>query len=232
MRGRNYDNGLTLRAGVRVTAAWERPYIPQGYVHYPHYNQTYFRDNSVDSPFGFYFGVALPFLNVSFVQSLPPTVVFIDPVRYNGNRWVGFSDADEPNLLEDTNLDSNEPGLNNALDEICEAYQSSNIDGLVALTEPSVSVGIYERGLYQYTLSAGDFLDLTRDAMSNVHTLGFKLLYVHRRASGIFSVCARHAYQGKNAEMRSVYVNYVLQDFGGHWTITALGTSPDLVQNM
>jgi hypothetical protein len=158
--------------------------------------------------------------------------MFIDAPLYDGVRWSGWNNDQDRNWLNDRNLDDEEPGLNNALDELTEAYQSGNIDGLVALVDPGVSVAVYERGAYQYTMPSNDFLDLTRDALRSLQTVSFNLEFLHQRATNIFSVGGQHIYRSANGQVRTVYVNFVLQDFGGHWTITQVETSPDVVQNL
>ncbi len=70
-QGRHYDNGLNLRKGVTVTASWERRYFPKGHVlYFPFYVNGYQRGRCYQSPFGFYFGVCLPWISISMCSGL------------------------------------------------------------------------------------------------------------------------------------------------------------------
>jgi hypothetical protein len=229
-QGRHYDNGLNLRKGTAVKLGWQRRYFPHGYVHFPYYRQFYDRNHCFYSPFGFFFGVCLPFIDISICSVYPPSVVFVDTPSYNGNNAVGYNNLDDQNLIDDPNLDQNEPGLNAALDELTETFQGGNIDGLASLVDPNVSVAVFLSGKYQYSLSSSNYVDLTRDAISALQNPQLNLNYLHQRSPGVFVVSGNQMYTGQNGQTRTVYVSYVLQDISGQWTLTQVGTSPDVIQ--
>jgi len=60
--------------------------------------------------------------------------------------------------------------LLNAIDELTEAFQGGNIDGLVTLVDPNSMIGVFVNGHYQYSLPANDYIDLSRDAIQSMHT--------------------------------------------------------------
>lgn len=227
--GRVYDNGLRLRKGTPV-AGWQREYFPHGYVHFPFYRQTYIPGRCYYSPFSFYFGICLPYIDISACAVLPPPVNFIDFTAYDGTRCVGFTGADQYNMINDPDLDQKEPGLNNALDELTETFQGGNIDGIVSLINPNLQVAVFERNQYQYSLHANDYIDMTRDMIQSIQTVQFSLDYLHQRSPTVFCVSGQHVYNDKSGNSRSVYVTFVLQDIGGLWTLTQVGTSPDIAQ--
>lgn len=229
-QGRHYDNGLNLRRGTAVKLGWQRRYFPHGYVHFPFYRQSYDRNHCFYSPFGFFFGVCLPFIDISVCSVYPPNVIFIDTPSYNGNNCIGYTNLDDQNLIEDPNLDQNEPGLNAALDEITETFQGGNIDGLASLVDPNISIAVFLSGRYQYSLSSSNYVDLTRDAISGLQSPQLNLNYLHQRSPGVFVVSGNQMYTGQNGQTRTVYVSYVLQDISGQWTLTQVGTSPDIIQ--
>jgi len=228
--GRQYDNGIKLRKGVKVGVGWQKEYFPRGYVHFPYYHPTYDRNRSFYSPFSFYFGVCVPFIDISACEVFPPSVVFIDEPIYNGNSWSGYQNVDSDNIINDPNLDQNEPGLNNALNEIAETFQGGNIDGIVSLINPNLRVAIFLKGQYQYSMQANDYIDLTRDAIQSTQTVEFSLDYLHQRSATVFCASGHQTYLDKQGRQRTVYVSYVLQDIGGLWTLTQVETSPDIIQ--
>ncbi|MDR3687920.1 MAG: hypothetical protein P4L46_00980 [Fimbriimonas sp.] len=230
-QGRRYDNGLVLRKGAKITEDWQRHYFPRGHVHFPYYRSTFVAGASFRSPFGFYFGVCVPYVDIRVCHAFPPAVLFVDVPIYSGQNCQGFYNADDGNLINDPTLDQTEPGLNNALDEIVETFQGGNIDGLVSLIDPNMSVAVYERGQYQYSLSSNDFVDMTRDAIQSTQTISLDLQYLHRRSPGVYCVSGRHVYKDPSDRTRTVFVSYVLQDIGGQWTLTQVGTSPDMDQD-
>jgi hypothetical protein len=211
---------------VKVTADWQRRYFPHGHFHYPFYHPTFIRGQCFVSPFGFYFGVCVPFIDASDCHVLPPAVVFIDAPVYQGDVCTGFNDQSDQNFLNDPNLDQDEPGLGNALDELTETFQNGNIDGLVALIDPNMSIAIYLRGHYKYSLPANDYIDLTRDTVQSIQTVQFTLEYLHQRAPGVFSASGRHTFKDQSGQVQTVWLSFVLQDISGQWTLTQVGTSP------
>lgn len=215
-----------MRRGVTVTASWEKRYFPKGRSHFPYYRNTFVRGVSFRSPFGFYFGVCVPYIAATDCHIFPPAVVFIDIPIFHGDVCAGFEDADDQNLFNDPNLDQDQPGLRNAIDEIVEAFQGGNIDGLVTLVDPNTSIAIYQNGHYQYSLPANDYIDLARDAIQSMNTVQFTLSYLHQRSPTVFSVAGKQTYRDQNGQVQTVWVSFVLQDISGQWTLTQVGTAP------
>jgi hypothetical protein len=230
-QGRVYDNGLQLRKGIPVTAAWQKHYFPKGHYHFPYYRNTFVRGQTFWSPFGFYFGVCVPYISADDCRIYPPAAEFIDVPVYQGVQFVRFDDADDQNLFNDPNLDQDQPGLRNAIDYLTEAFQGGNIDGLVTLVDPSTSIAVYQYGKYQYSLPANDYIDLARDAIQSMNTVGFSLNYLHQRAPNVFSVAGRQTYKDQNGQTQTNWVSFVLQDISGQWTLTQVETSPATRRN-
>lgn len=228
---RHYDNGLVLRAGIHVTAGWEHRYFPGGYSHFPFYASAFVAGSAFISPFGFYFGVCAPYISASCCLSYPPPVMYIDVPIYSGSNCVGYEPDPSSNVLDSPDLNTTEPGLVNATDELSEAFQSGNVDALATLVSPSVSIAIYERGHYKYSLSADNYIDLARDAVQNTHTDSFDITDVRQRSQNVFSVSGKQTYTDRNGATRAVYFSYVLQDYNGQWTLCQVGTAPDKVQS-
>jgi hypothetical protein len=230
-QGRVYDNGVRLRKGVRI-AAWQKPYFPHGYAHFPFYRPSFVSGQCFVSPFAVYFGVCCPFIDVSVCHVYPPAQVYVDIPVYNGNTCEGYPAYSDENYFDRQDLDSVEPGLANAVDELTETFQNGNVDALVSLIDPNVSIAMYARGHYKYSLNSNDFVDLTRDAVHSLQTVQFNLNYLHQRAPGIFCASGTQTYRAPDGSTRTVYVSYVLQDFGGEWTLTEVSTAPDILRKL
>ena len=230
--GRQYDNGVRLRKGQAVTAAWEKPYFKHGHAHYGHYRDHYYRGGTYISPFGFYYGSGVPWLDSGYVNVYPPAVSFVDAPIYDGENYTGWGPWDGDNWFSHSDLEDQEPGLSNAVDELNETFESGNIDALVSLIDPNVGIAIYERGQYQYSMNANDFVDLTRDAVRNINTVSFTLDQLHQKAPSAFCVSGQHQYTDSNGNTQTNYVSFVLQDIGGQWTLTQVDNSPGVYQSL
>jgi hypothetical protein len=227
---RIYDNGLELRRGTRVTASWERRYFPHGYAHFPYYRSSFIAGDAFISPFGFFFGVCDPFIAASCCNYYPPSVMYIDVPLYNGSTCIGYSPDPTGNWLDSPDLNLEEPGLSSALDELSETFQGGNVDALASLISPNVSIAVYLQGKYKYSLAANNYVDLTRDAIQNTHMDSFDLTDLRERSPNVFCAAGKQVYTDRNGGTRSVYVSFVLQDYGGQWTLTQVGTAPDRIQ--
>lgn len=229
--GRRYDNGMLLRKGHPVDQAWQRPWFPRGRFHYPYYSPSYISGSVVISPFGFYFGVCAPFITRAHCYRFPPVVVYVDIPLYIGDSCRGYAPIRrEDNYLNRDDLLEREPGLANAIDDLRETFRGGNIDALVTLTDPKIRIAVFLRGRYEYSLDANDYVDLTRDALQSTETIAFDLTRIHERAAGVYVVSGEHVYRDHDGRSRKVYVSYVLEDIGGVWTLTQVGTAPDRIQ--
>ena len=229
--GRQYSNGLVLWKG-KTASGWQRRYFPKGHYHFPYYRQRFARGSCYISPFGFYYGVCVPYIGIDGCAIFPPSVEFVDVPVYSGNQCQGFTDDGGQNFLNDPNLDQDEPGLPNALDDLTETFQNGNVDGLVALIDPNTSIAIYVRGTYQYSMQAEDYINLTRDAVKSIQASQFDIHFVHQRAPGVFSVSGQQTYRDQNGNVQSMWLSFVLQDIGGQWTLTQAETAPGNYQSL
>ena len=230
-QGRHYDNGMQLRHGIPVSAAWQRRYFTHGVFHYPFYFPTYDAATVVISPFGFYFGVCAPFILRSHCFIFPPPAVYIDIPIFAGSTCQGYAPiSPDDNYLDLDALREREPGLANAIDELRETFGRGDIDALVAITDPKTRIAIFEKGVYQYSLDSSDFVDMSRDAIQSTQTIAFDLTMIHERAAGVYVVSGEHIYTDHDGHSRKVYVSYVLEDLGDVWTLTQVGTAPDRIQ--
>jgi hypothetical protein len=227
--GRQYDNGIFLHAGIYATTSWQHHYFPGGSYHYPYYAGSFGRGDYI-SPFGFYFGICDPWILSTDCSVYPPADAYINIPIYSGSVFSGWADTDD-NAFDQPSLNAMEPGLLNATDEISEASQNGNIDAMVSLVDPNVSIAIYTQGKYQYSMNANDYLDLTRDTIKSVKTVSLSLGYLRQDSPTIYTLSGKQVYVGLNGQNRTVYLSFVLQDISGQWTLTQVETSPDRIQN-
>ena len=224
--GRVYDNGLRLRKGLVVTAGWQKRYFPKGHYHFPFYRQNYVAGQCYVSPFGFFVGICVPFIGINECQIFPPATVFIDLPVFSGDVCTGYHDGNDDNLFNDPTINDEQPGLLNAIDHLTEAFQAGNIDGLVTLIDPSVTISIFQNGHYKYSLPSNDYVDIARDAILSMQASQLNLSYLHQRAPGVFSVGGKLTTKDSMGKVQTVWVSYVLQDISGRWTLTQVGTAP------
>jgi hypothetical protein len=228
--GRQYDNGLELRKGTNDTTSWQHKYFPSGHYHYPYYTNSFGRGDYY-SPFAFYFGICDPYISGSDCSIYPPSDAFINIPIYDGNMFSGWTDTDN-NAFDQPTLNAEEPGLLNATDEISETFQNGNIDALVALIDPNISIAIYTQGKYQYSMKSNDYVDLTRDTIKTVKVVSLNLNYLQQDSPTVYTLSGEEVYVGDDNQNRAVYLSFVLQDIGGQWTLTQVGTSPDRIQDL
>ncbi len=229
--GRHYDNGLNLRKGILASTTWQKRYFPSGHYHYPNYRTSWVAGSTFFSPFGFFYGVCVPFIGTAGCGFFPPSVTFIDLPAYNGVNCSGFTDDDQDNLISDPNLETEEPGLLNAMDCLTETFQGGNVDGLATLVSPNMQIAIYLRGQYQYSMAPNDYIDVARDAIKAISNVSFTLNYLHQRSPNVFSVGGKQIYTDRSGNEQVAWVSYVLQDISGQWTLTQVGNAPGIYRS-
>ncbi|NLH99063.1 MAG: hypothetical protein GX446_06175 [Chthonomonadales bacterium] len=227
--GRRYDRGISLRPAVRVSSPAFGVYFPHGYHYYPYYSHSYVSVDVFISPYHFYYGVCPPYVYRRYVHYRPPRVVYIEVPVYVGGSYYGYSDGgyylDSGAWWRDTrNIDSD---LRRAIEDLEDAFRYGDIGTLTYLTEPGVDIAIFSKGRYQYSLTANDYLDMTRDFMVGADTVRFDVFRARRRSNDVCTLSAKHTYRGRDGQTRVVYLSFVLERFGRSWAITQVDTAPD-----
>ncbi len=228
--GRRFDNGIALRQARYFEDAHYRRYFPHGYSYYPYYCPTFEFGVVYYSPYSYYVGTVPLYIYRHHCHVMAPPVVYISIPIYRDSYWSGWADDGDYYLYDDGyRYDSayREGGLNSAIDAIEDAFRHDDVVPLVDLTDPSVDISVFRRGKYEYSMEAGDYLDMTRDAMRAIQTVSFKIERVRRRSDDVWSLAGRHVYKDNDGDRRTVYVSYVLERIHGRWTITQVGTTPD-----
>src|SRR5262249_32669098 len=102
---------------------------------------------------------------------------------------------------------------------------NGDFERLKARIRDSGKVRIYLRGKYKYSISAGDFAQMTHDAMSRIDTTSFELNAPEHPEGDHAFVSGKHAYKDPAGEKQEGFVSYVLQRDGGRWKIVEAGSS-------
>jgi Domain of unknown function (DUF4440) len=119
--------------------------------------------------------------------------------------------------------------LSDAVEDIRKAWLNGDFERLKARIRDSGKVRIYLRGKYKYSISAGDFAQMTRDAMSRIDTSSFELSAPERLDGDRAFVSGKHVYKDPDGEKREVFVSYVLERDGGRWKIVEAGSSSSAI---
>ena len=159
-----------------------------------------------------------------------PVPIFRDKILTGWkNLGVKNYDADR-NLSENAyKLGEDEPGaaLSLAVRRITESWRTGDIEPLSKHLLRRTRLAIILNGNYQYSMDAGDFLSLTRTALSSASDLQFIPDHLVRKSDRTFVLTGRHLFKDKSGEDRTVYFSYVLQLSGDIYLISQLSTAPD-----
>ena len=226
--GRLFNNGVYLRPADRIHNTLIVNYFGGGdYSYYPYYSPVYTPGVVYYSPYYYYDGVCPPYIDASFCWYHQPAFVYIETPIYVGGVCEGYpTNGYYMQNDQGAALANQVPGLQNAIDNIRKAFMESDIQPLVDLTDPNVKIAVFQRGKYEYSLGANDYLDLTRDALTHMDTISFTLDRVKKNGVGVYTVSGKQIYVDSNNQQYKVYVSYVLQRIDGHWIITQVGSSP------
>jgi hypothetical protein len=140
-----------------------------------------------------------------------------------------------------------------AFGDIERAWTDGNLSFLHRhLRDKDSKISVYLGSKYAYSLSSGDFEQITRDAFDRLSTVSFKFNKLRKAENGVVTAYGRHVYQteaageepaagqtvpfdssgsGDNESSspgveKTVYVAYTLRHRGGLWYIISVTTSP------
>lgn len=232
--GRRYNNGIVLHEGIHYSQPYFQRYHSSSSFFFGFYSPAFSFSTCYYSPYSYYYDVCPPYIYRSHCFYYPPPVVYIEVPIYVGGTSYGYdSDRDDYYLSRGNysfDEQERESGLDRAVDDIREAFRFGNIEPLVQLTDPNIKISVFRKGKYEYSMSANDYLDMTRDMLRTTETVKFDLYRVRRRAAGVYVVSGRHEYNDRDGRHRTVYVSFVLERVYSRWTLTQVGTAPDRIQ--
>ena len=227
-------------------------YFPGDLAYYPYYSPYFSFGYTALSPYAFYYGAFPPFITLGSVYASPPQYVYVPyPVyqqdgAYNGYRgddvdgyYLNRNNADDSYRVgENARRTDKDPvkeapkdaALDAAVADIRDAWKTGKMDPLAKHVRKDARIAVYLRGKYQYSMDAGDYLDMTRDALTATKTTRFELDKVQRKQNGIYTVTGRHTYRDKDDNEHTVFVSYVLEKSDDGYVITQVGSAPEKVE--
>lgn len=141
-----------------------------------------------------------------------------------------------------------------AFGDIERAWTEGNLTLLRRhLRDQDSKISVYLGDKYAYSLSSGDFAQITRDALDRLSTMSFKFNKLRKAKNGVVTAYGRHVYQSLSSAdetpvgetvpfdssgsgddgysssnsgvEKTVYVAYTLRHRGGQWYIISVATS-------
>lgn len=228
-------------------------YFPGSLAYYPYYSPYFSFGYTALSPYAFYYGAFPPFITLGSVYASPPQYGYVPyPVyqqdgAYNGYRgddvdgyYLNRNNADDGSYRIGENAHrtgkdaikeaTKDAALDVAVADIREAWKSGKMDTLAKHVRKDARIAVYLRGKYQYSMDAGDYLDMTRDALAATKTTRFELDKVQRKQKDVYTVTGRHTYRDQDDNEHTVFVSYALEKSDDGYVITQVGSAPEKVE--
>ncbi len=226
-----------------------------GFAYSPYYSPFFSFGYNALSPYAFYYNAFPSFITLGSVYTAPPEYVYVPYPVYQNGTYSGerADDVDGYYLNRSGQNNANRSGdqfrvgengrslpapapvrdaaLDSALSDIRDSWKTGKIDSLAKHVRRDAKVAVYLRGKYQYSLDAGDYLDMTKDALSATHTVRFDLDAPKRKENGVYTITGSHIYRDKDGNERTVHVTYVLEKSDSEYVLTQVGSAPDKVED-
>lgn len=242
LEGYSYRNQLSRTSTATVyVLPWYDTYFPGGLAFYPFYSTYGAYGLTVPSLYGTYYDLCPPYLDLYGVTIQPPSAYYVPPT----NEADRSTEESQSNKNSDVNhyylgkggpvYSANDPkldiNLRNAIGDIENAWQKSDLDLLARHLRRNERVAVFLNGKYSYSLDASDYLSMTQDAFRASKTVRFQLEQVQQRAPHIYLVSGTHIYKDRQGEEHTVAVSFVLQQQGHQYYIIQVGVAPATTQN-
>lgn len=232
-------------------------YFPGGLAYSSYYAPYFSLGYTALSPFAYYDSVYSPFIILGGLSSSPPQYIYVPYPVYQDGAYQGTRNEDvdgyylnrNPNNNPNPNQNAKAPdntyrigeggngiakdtALDSTVTDLRDAWKTGKIDSLAKHVRRDAKIAVYLRGKYQYSMEAGDYLDMTRDALQATKTIRFDIETVQRKQKDVYVVLGRHTYRDSEGNERTVHVNYVLEKAAptdNDYIITQVGSAPDKV---
>lgn len=163
----------------------------------------------------FHFGL-FPYVEAARIHVLPyVTVAYIGaPIILQGGGYYlsRSSSADTP--------------VSGTLSDIRSAWMGGRADLIKSHVDGSKQIAVLLDGKYDYSVDASDYIDMTTDAIGQLHTTSFTWEEVRKRADGDYAAFGKHVYRDSSNQEKTVYVSYTLMPVKhGKFMITEVGSS-------
>ncbi len=122
-------------------------------------------------------------------------------------------------------------GLNRALDDLHNAWLNGNPDPLRAHLSDQLDVQILFNGTYSYTTKARDYAQMTLDNFSNVKTVSLDFGTPCWISAAQVFVTGRQVFTDPDGVQNTMYLSFMLQQYGTDWYVTAFGSSKQPIES-
>ncbi len=115
--------------------------------------------------------------------------------------------------------------LPDAVDDIRKAWLNGDYERLQARFKPEGTIGIYPDGKFKYSVSAKEFLNVAKEAMTRFDTTAFDLERPKSLQDGRVFVAGKHVFMDEDKKRQETQISYVLERTGGRWYIVEAGSA-------
>ncbi|MBI3911194.1 MAG: hypothetical protein HY320_09710 [Armatimonadetes bacterium] len=113
-----------------------------------------------------------------------------------------------------------------ALDDIRRSWLNGDFEHFKTRVRSDGKVRIYPAGKYAYSIAAEDFLQVAREAMVKIDTIGFEFDAPQQTEGARVLVTGKHIFIDAEKQKQEVYISYALErGKDGRWRITGAGSS-------
>lgn len=216
-RARREEIGLVYN-GFRVGYVQYRNDWRDDYFCYPHYVFDPFTSTRFYSSPWYYYPVLPAYIN-------PTRVIIIgSPIWIFDNRCEPYPYRRFASWDRDDRYDRRRSDLDEAIDDLTDAYEEGSRRSVERLVPRDGRVGIFLDDRYSYSLSADDFYDLLMDGIQSARTRSFDIENVRIRGN-VARVTATHRFSDPWGQVNEVLHSYTLVDEGRRVVIREFGTS-------
>lgn len=169
-----------------------------------------------------YYDPCPPFIVLTRVLYMPPPrIVYVEVPVF----------VDTPYYLErQDNLHSRDPNAA-LLADLRSMWMLRDIRFLERYVRPNSYIAVYLEGKYAYSISAEDYLEMTRDALRVVKTESIRFTQVKRRGDNQLVVQGEHRYiDDVTGQTKQVSIFYTFERVEGRWYLIEVGSSVRPIQ--
>lgn len=114
--------------------------------------------------------------------------------------------------------------LPDVVDDIRKAWLNGDYERLQARFKPEGTIGIYPEGKFKYAVSAKEFLNVAKEAMTRFDTVSFDLERPKSLQDGRVFIGGKHVFLDADKKRQETQISYVLERTGGRWYIVEAGS--------
>jgi hypothetical protein len=166
-----------------------------------------------------------------YYPAYPPKVVYnvypdYRPSYAPPSRKAGRDDADEYYLNRRPSPLRQDTALAQAVNDIQTAFRTGDITPLEPHVIAADKLIVQSQGRTRRTLTGSEYLDMTREALKEMHTVRFMLDQVEPGSNGAQLVYGTHVLRGDDGKEKVFRVSFVLKKSADKWIITEVSADP------